>query len=98
MGGALRVSRDTASADILDGGPKAAGWFVAKLVSMNRPPLKNVRSPRRFLLLPQESVDGPGNGPRIRRYQLSSVGRRPGVNGVDVAKVRIAREVDRLSS
>jgi len=95
---ALRVIRDTASVDILDVGPKATGRSGAKLVFMNRPAPKNVRSPRRFLLLPQESVDGPGNGPRIRRYQLSSVGRRPGVNGVDVAKVRIARDVDRLSS
>jgi len=65
---------------------------------MHRPALnKNVSSPRRFLLLPQESVDGPANGPRIRRYQLSSVGRCPTGSGVDVARVRIAREVDRLS-
>jgi hypothetical protein len=56
----------------------------------------NVLSPRRFLLLPQESVDGPSQGPRIRRYQLTSVGRRPGVHGVDIAKVRIARELSRL--
>ncbi len=41
-------------------------------------------------------MNGPGQGPRIRRYQLTSVGRRPGVNGVDVARVRIARELGRL--
>jgi len=56
----------------------------------------NLSSPRRFLLLPQESVDAPSQGPRIRRYQLTSVGRRPGVNGVDIATVRIARELGRL--
>jgi hypothetical protein len=67
------------------------------MLAMDRSLLKtNISSPRRFLLLPQESVDGPGQGPRIRRYQLTSVGTRPGMNGVDVATVRIARELGRL--
>jgi len=67
------------------------------MVSMNRAVLSaNLSSPRRFLLLPQESVDGPSQGPRIRRYQLASVGRRPGINGVDLATVRNARELGRL--
>ena len=67
------------------------------MLTMNRSVFTaNVSSPRRFLLLPQESVDGPSQGPRIRRYQLTSVGRRPGINGADIAKVRIARELDRL--
>ncbi|MGO8904242.1 MAG: hypothetical protein ACLQMH_01295 [Solirubrobacteraceae bacterium] len=64
---------------------------------MNRPVFNsNVSAPRRFLLLPAESVDGPANGPRIRRYQLTSVGRCPAVGGDDVARARTAREVDRL--
>jgi hypothetical protein len=54
-------------------------------------------SPRRFILLPEESVDGHGQRPRIRRYRLTSVGRRPDLNGVDVATARIARESGRLS-
>jgi len=67
------------------------------MLAMNRPDLKaSSSSPRRFLLLPQESVDGPSQGPRIRRYKLTSVGRRPGVNGVDIATVRNARELGRL--
>jgi hypothetical protein len=67
------------------------------MVTMNRSDFNaGTSSPRRFLLLPQESVDGPSQGPRIRRYKLTSVGRRSGVNGVDIAKVRIARELGRL--
>jgi hypothetical protein len=87
--------RDRAGVDILDGGPSADGAGLGNMLDMHRPVLNaNVSAPRRFLLLPQESVDGPSRGPRIRRYQLTSVGRRPGVNGVDFARVRIAREVD----
>jgi hypothetical protein len=67
------------------------------MLDMNRSGLHvSISSPRRFLLLPQESVDGPSQGPRIRRYKLTSVGRRPGVNGVDIATVRNARELGRL--
>jgi hypothetical protein len=67
------------------------------MLSMNSSDFNlNISSPRRFLLLPQESVDGPSQGPRIRRYKLTSVGRRPGVNGVDIATVRNARELGRL--
>lgn len=33
-------------------------------------------TPRRFLLLPEESLATPGRGPRIRRYRLASVARR----------------------
>jgi hypothetical protein len=67
------------------------------MTSMNRAILSaKLTSPRRFLLLPQESVDVPTQGPRIRRYQLASVGRRPGMTGVDIATVRNARELGRL--
>jgi hypothetical protein len=55
-------------------------------------------APRRFILLPEESVEGDDQGPRIRRFQLSSVGRRSGLNGVDVASARIAREFARIGS
>ena len=91
-----RVTRDTPTTDILDWGPKAGGASRAKMLAMNRPASNSsVTSPRRFLLLPEESVDGPSPGPRIRRYQLTSVGRRPGLNGIDIATARILRELDR---
>ncbi len=38
-------------------------------------------TPRRFLLLPEESLETPGRGPRIRRYRLASVARRSGPGG-----------------
>jgi hypothetical protein len=69
----------------------------AKMVEMNPSSLNSSSaSPRRFILLPEESVDGGGQRPPIRRYYLSSVGRRPGRSRVDVAAVRNARELGRL--
>jgi hypothetical protein len=69
----------------------------AKIVAMNPSSLNSsTASPRRFILLPEESVDGSGLRPPIRRYYLSSVGRRPGMSGADVAAVRNARELGRL--
>jgi hypothetical protein len=61
----------------------------------------SVSSPRRFIPLPGEQVDAQYRGPRIRRYQLTSVGpgagrRRAGVSNVDIATARIAREFGRL--
>jgi hypothetical protein len=53
-----------------------------------------VSSPRRFILLQEESVDVRGQRPRIRRYQLTNVGQRPGLNGVDVATARSRRDLD----
>jgi len=60
----------------------------------------SVSSPRRFILLPEELVDAPRQGPRIRRYQLTSVGagaerRRAGISNVDIAMARIARGTPR---
>jgi hypothetical protein len=52
--------------------------------------------PRRFLLLPEESGDRSSRGPRIRRYQLTSVGRRRGTDGAVVATDVIARELGHL--
>ncbi|HEV3321765.1 MAG TPA: hypothetical protein VG147_06170 [Solirubrobacteraceae bacterium] len=40
-------------------------------------------TPRRFLLLPEESLATPGRGPRIRRYRLASVARRSGPGASD---------------
>ncbi len=40
-------------------------------------------TPRRFLLLPEESLDTPGRGPRIRRYRLASLARRSGPGASD---------------
>jgi hypothetical protein len=61
----------------------------------------SVSSPRRFILLPEEPVDAQLHGPRIRRYQLTSVvagaGReRAAISNVDIASARIARELGRL--
>jgi hypothetical protein len=53
----------------------------------------NVSPSRRFLLLPEETVDGPGQGRRIRRYQLACVGRRQGPKGVDLATARFAADL-----
>jgi len=36
-------------------------------------PDQRVSSPRRFILLPEEPVDGARQGRRIRRYQLTSL-------------------------
>jgi len=38
----------------------------------------------------------PAKGRESGGYQLASVGRRPGMNGVDLATVRIARKLGRL--
>lgn len=69
----------------------------AKMTEMNPSSLNSsAASPRRFILLPEESVDGRGQRPPVRRYYLSSVGRRPGTSRADVAAVRNARELGRL--
>jgi hypothetical protein len=56
----------------------------------------SVSPPRRFILLPEETVDGSTPGRRIRRYRLTSVGggagrRREGMSGAEAAPVRIGR-------
>jgi hypothetical protein len=70
------------------------------MLTMNRSATKSsVSSPRRFILLPEEAVHAPHDGPRIRRYQLTSVGqggrRRAGFSNVDIATARIARGAPR---
>jgi hypothetical protein len=69
----------------------------ARMIEMNPSSLNSsAASPRRFILLPEESVDGRGQRRPIRRYYLSSVGRRPGTSRADVAAARNARELGRL--
>jgi hypothetical protein len=67
------------------------------MLTMKQPTSKSsLPPPRRFLLLREESGHGPSRGPRIRRYQLASVGRRSGTDGADVATALMARELSRL--
>jgi hypothetical protein len=72
------------------------------MLAMNRSANpSSVSSPRRFILLPEEQVDAQHRGPRIRRYQLTSVGtvarhRRAGISNVDIVTARMTRELDRL--
>ncbi len=52
------------------------GASRANMLVMNRPIQTSMaHPPRRFLLLPEDAADVPGQGPRIRRYRLTSVGR-----------------------
>jgi hypothetical protein len=72
--------------------------MVAMDRSANHP---SVSSPRRFILLPEEQIDAQHRGPRIRRYQLTSVGTgarhgRAGISNVDIATARMTRELGRL--
>jgi hypothetical protein len=86
----------------LDVRPKASEDARANILAMDRSAThSSVSSPRRFILLPEEQVDAQYRGPRIRRYQLTSVGsgagrRRAGISNVDIATARIARELGRL--
>jgi hypothetical protein len=70
-------------------------------MAMNRSAANSIVSPppRRFILLPEETGGGSSQGPRIRRYRLTSVGqgadRRRGL-GADIATARMAREFGRL--
>jgi hypothetical protein len=41
-----------------------------------------VSPPRRFILLPEEKATGASNGPRIRRYRLTSIGMGAGTRRV----------------
>jgi hypothetical protein len=71
------------------------------MVDVNRTAANpSVSSPRRFILLPEETAEQ-RHGPRVRRYRLTSVGqgvglRRGEISSVDVATARIARELGRL--
>jgi hypothetical protein len=75
---------------------------TGKMLPMNRTAgISNVSSPRRFILLPEVVADGGRHGPRIRRFQLTSVGlgagrRRAGLGGADIATARTARDLSPL--
>jgi len=72
------------------------------MAAMNRLAANSsVSPPRRFILLPEESAGGAPDGPRIRRYKLTSVGqgaarRRAGLGGADIATAGIGREFGQL--
>lgn len=51
---------------------------------------------RRFLLLPEEQIEADGQGRRIRRYRLASIGRRARSGSVDLASARLSAELGRL--
>jgi hypothetical protein len=71
---------------------------------MNRSAAKSSEAPpRRFILLPEETTDGVASRPRIRRYQLTRVGRgagrrRAGLSDSELVSARMARELARLGS
>jgi hypothetical protein len=95
-----RFTSGTRAADILDFRPKAKYPPCANILAMNRLAANSIVSPpRRFILLPEETVGGSSQGPRIRRYRLTSVGqgadRRRGL-GADIAMARMAREFGRV--
>jgi|HubBroStandDraft_2_1064218.scaffolds.fasta_scaffold1613822_1 hypothetical protein len=67
------------------------------MVVMNRPVQSSIESSsRRFLLLPEDGVQTSARRPQIRRYRLTSIGRRGALNGTDLATARIAGELSRL--
>jgi hypothetical protein len=76
----------------LDFRPKAGEAARAKMIAMNTARSdKTSASPRRLVLLPEESVDGHGRRPRIRRYQLARVGWPDDARGADQATAGMAR-------
>jgi hypothetical protein len=72
---------NTRRAHILDFGPNTNVGLHANMLAMNRPISNSMAvPPRRFLLLPEDAADVPGQGFRIRRYRLTSVGRSHGLD------------------
>lgn len=75
----------------------------AKMLGMNRSAANPTDSPpRRFILLPEEKAEGAGVGPRIRRYQLTRVGRgaarrRKILGASEIAMARIACDLERVN-
>ena len=80
----------------------AAGGAGGKMPRMNRMAATSiVSSPRRFILLPEVAADGGREGPRVRRYRLTSVGlgtgrQRVGLPRADIATARTARDLGPL--
>jgi hypothetical protein len=81
---------------ILDLRPKAAPTWYANILAMNTSPANSMASPpRRFVLLPEESMDAPSQGVRIRRYRLTSVARRRTIDGA-LPAARAAGDIGQL--
>jgi hypothetical protein len=58
--------------------------------------------PRRFILLPEETPDRVPSQPRIRRYQLTRIGRgtarlRTSLSEAEIVTARMAVELGRLT-
>jgi hypothetical protein len=53
-------------------------------------------APRRFVLLPEDPAGERGERPRIRRYQLASIGRRSASDGSELASARLSGELSQL--
>ncbi len=51
---------------------------------------------RRFLLLPEDGVESSSRRPPVRRYRLTSIGRRGAPTGADLATARLVSEIGRL--
>jgi hypothetical protein len=98
------ITSEKTPGDILDRGPKASGGPAANMLVMNRPAANSsVSLPRRFILLPEETADRAASRPRIRRYQLTGVGRGAGrgraiLSDSEVSTARMACELGRLGS
>jgi hypothetical protein len=74
------------------------------MLGMNRSAANtNESAPRRFILLPEEAADGVLSRPRIRRYQLTRVGRggaarrRAGLSDAELTMARMACGLGRLN-
>ncbi len=61
----------------------------------------SVSSPRRFILLPEDTAEGTSQGRRIRRYQLTSLGQGAGRGrirpGAGIKAASGARSISRAS-
>ena len=85
-----RRHSETAARHILDCGPKATGARCANMLAMNRSAANSsVSSPRRFILLPEESVDGPR--PRTAYPPLPADQRRAGRGRAACSAASISR-------
>jgi hypothetical protein len=68
------------------------------MLVMNKPVSQPVATnPRRFLLLPEDSVKRLGARPPIRRrYRLASVARRSELSETDLATAGLVRDLGRM--
>jgi hypothetical protein len=89
--------RNTPKTDILDLRPKAPSPSGANILAMSPSSSSHSEQPsRRFLLLPEQTGQGEGQRPSIRRYRLASIARSGRPEGADIAAARLAGELQRL--